>query len=67
MSLKQLVNDKKILDAFKEFLEEKIELEQRQLESAVGLESVYRNQGAIRAYRRLLKIREEVNGPEKAY
>ena len=62
-SLKPLVNDKKLYDAFKDYIENQIEIKQRSLEQAHTLVDVHRLQGSIQAYRRLLRLREEVNGP----
>ena len=62
-SLKPLVNDKKLYDAFKDYIENQIEIKQRSLEQAHTLVDVHRLQGSIHAYRRLLRLREEVNGP----
>lgn len=62
MSLKKLVNDKTLLDPLKEFIEQKIKAEHKKMEISSDIESLYRHQGAIQAYRKLLRIREEVNG-----
>ena len=64
-NLKPLVNDKKLYDAFKDYIESQIKIVQRSLEQAHTLVDVHRLQGSIHAYRRLLKLREEVNGPEQ--
>ena len=64
-SLKPLVNDKKLYDVFKDYIESQIKITQRSLEQAHTLVDVHRLQGTIHAYRRLLKLREEVNGPEQ--
>jgi len=64
-NLKPLVNDKKLYDAFKDYIENQIRITQRSLEQAHTLVDVHRLQGSIHAYRRLLKLREEVNGPEQ--
>ena len=62
MNLKPFVNDKHLFDDFLEELDNRIAIEQRGLEHAVGLEDVYRYQGAIQALRRLKQLREKVNG-----
>ena len=64
-NLKPFVNDKKLYDAFKDYIESQINITQRSLEQAHTLVDVHRLQGTIHAYRRLLKLREEVNGPEQ--
>ena len=64
-NLKPIVNDKKLYDAFKDYIESQIKIVQRSLEQAHTLVDVHRLQGSIHAYRRLLKLREEVNGPEQ--
>ena len=63
-SLKPLVNDKTLYDAFKDYINKQINVTQRSLEQAQTLVDVHRLQGTIYAYRRLLKMREDVNGPE---
>ena len=62
MSLKQLVNNKKIYDSFLEELETQIQMYQRSLEQADHDVLVYRLQGNIASLRRLTKLREQVNG-----
>jgi len=62
MSLKQLVNDKKIYDSFLEELEKQINVYTRSLEQANTLVEVHRLQGNIYSLRRLLKLKEQVNG-----
>ena len=62
MSLKQLVNDKKIYDSFLEELEKQINVYTRSLEQANTLVEVHRLQGNLYSLRRLLKLKEQVNG-----
>ena len=64
-SLKPLVNDKKLYDAFREHIENTIRITQRSLEQAHTLVDVHRLQGSMHALRRLLNLREEVNGPDQ--
>jgi hypothetical protein len=62
MSLKPLVNDKKLYDSFLEEIDERIELARKELEQASELESVFRSQGQITALRKLKMLREKANG-----
>ena len=61
MSLKLMVNDPKIWNAFCEELDDLLQQTHRQLEQAEG-NSVYRYQGAASAYRKLKLLRDKVNG-----
>ena len=63
-NLKPLVNNKDLYEDFKEYIESKIQIAQRSLEQAHTLVDIHRLQGSIHAYRRLLKMKEDVNGPE---
>ena len=63
-SLKPLVNDVKLYNSFLEYINQQISVAQRSLEQAHTLVDVHRLQGTIYAYRRLLKMREDGNGPE---
>ena len=63
-NLKPLVNNRDLYEDFKEYIESKIQIAQRSLEQAHTLVDIHRLQGSIHAYRRLLKMREDVNGPE---
>jgi hypothetical protein len=62
MSLKKLVNDKQIWDAFIEELDECISLQHRSMESVTDTAELYRHQGAIRTLRQLQYLRDKVNG-----
>ena len=62
MSLKKLVNDKQIWDAFIEELDECISLQHRSMESVTDTAELYRHQGALRALRQLQYLRDKVNG-----
>ena len=64
-NLKPLVNNRDLYEDFKEYIENKIQITQRSLEQAHTLVDVHRLQGSIHAYRRLLKMKEDVNGPEQ--
>jgi len=64
-NLKPLVNNRDLYEDFKEYIESKIQITQRSLEQAHTLVDIHRLQGSIHAYRRLLKMREDVNGPEQ--
>jgi hypothetical protein len=61
MSLKLLVNTPDIHEAFLAYIKERIAVSQQTLESASDPKDLYRVQGEIKAYRRMLKIRDEVN------
>lgn len=61
-NLKQLVNNPTIWKDFVKELEDQIAIEQKALEQASDLVTVHRSQGTIIAYRKLLKLREKVNG-----
>lgn len=64
MSLKGIVNEKRLWDSLLAELDARIELSQKGMESANPIEDVYRYQGEIRALRRLKQLRDKVNGPE---
>lgn len=66
MSLKQLVNNKPIWDAFNKELDELIALEHRSLESITEPIFLYRAQGKILALRQLKLMRDKVNGPRRS-
>jgi hypothetical protein len=62
MSLKKLVNDKQIWDAFLVELEERISSTHRSMENISDTAELYRHQGAIKALRQLKYLRDKVNG-----
>ena len=62
MSLKLLVNNKDVWEAFLEEIEERVEFAHRQLEQASTMEDMFRLQGEVRALRKLYKLRDKVNG-----
>jgi len=64
MSIKLLVNDKKIWDSFNELIDQKLKFVHSQLEQTMKSEDLYRLQGEARAFRRLKLLRDEVNGAE---
>ena len=64
MSIKLLVNDKKIWDSFNELIDQKLKFVHAQLEQTMKPEDLYRLQGEARAFRRLKLLRDEVNGPK---
>ena len=65
MSLKLLVNNKEIWDAFNEELDALIAQQQRSMETQTDPTSMYRLQGQISAYRNLKYWRDKVNGGSK--
>ena len=62
MSLKLLVTNKDIWEAFLEELDSKIERVHVQMEQATTPEYFYRLPGHATCLRRLKKLRDEVNG-----
>ena len=62
MSIKLLVNDKKIWDSFNELIDQKLKFVHSQLEQTMKSEDLYRLQGEARSFRRLKHLRDEVNG-----
>ena len=62
--LKKIVNDKPVWDAFVVILNDKIKDVHRKLEQETTMESMYRAQGEIMALRRLIYLRDEINGPK---
>jgi len=62
MSLKRIVNDKEVWDAFIEELEERISSTHRSMENLSDTAEIYRHQGAIKALRQLKYLRDKVNG-----
>jgi hypothetical protein len=61
MSLKLLVNNPDIWKPFVSEIEERIELTHKNLEQMATAEDLYRLQGEVRAYRKLLALRDKVN------
>jgi len=62
MSLKKLVNDKELWDAFTQELDECISQQHKSIENISDPVEVYRSQGKISAYRNLKYLRDKVNG-----
>lgn len=62
MTIKKLVNDKPLWDAFLENINAKILVSQKKLEHETSMEGIYRAQGELTALRRLTFLRDEVNG-----
>jgi hypothetical protein len=62
MSLKLLVNNKDVWEAFLEEVDERVEFAHKQLEQASTMEDMFRLQGEVRALRKLYKLRDKVNG-----
>jgi len=62
MSLKRIVNDKEVWDAFIEELEDRISANHRSMENLSDTAEIYRHQGAIKALRQLKYLRDYVNG-----
>lgn len=66
MSLKTLVNNKELWDAFNQELDALIAIEHKSLENLTDAVQVHRCQGKIQAYRQLKFLREKVNGPQRS-
>lgn len=62
--LKPLVNDPMLWEAFKEFLDYKLSLVHTAMERDSEANNLFKYQGEASVYRRLLMLREEVNGPK---
>jgi len=62
MSLKRIVNDKEVWDAFIQELEDRISANHRSMENLSDTSEIYRHQGAIKALRQLKYLRDYVNG-----
>ena len=60
--MKKLVNDWDIYNQFLSYVNEKIDVVHKSLEVTTETHEVYRLQGEARALRKLLRLREEVNG-----
>lgn len=61
MSLKLMVNDPKIWNAFCDELDDQLQLVHRQLEQAEG-NDLYRHQGSAATLKKLKMLRDKVNG-----
>ena len=62
MSLKLLVNDTKIWDAFNVELDNRLAFAHKQLELTRDTNELYRLQGEVRTLRSFKQLREKVNG-----
>ena len=62
MSLKRIVNEKEVWDAFLEELDDRISANHRSMENLSDTAEIYRHQGAIKALRQLKYLRDYVNG-----
>lgn len=65
MSLKKMVNDPAIWEAFVEEINTKLDIEKRTMVHTNDYEHILRQQGAIRALERLLGLRDLVNGRDR--
>ena len=61
-TLKKLVNDKQLWDAYLEYLDTKINAAHKQLEQEKLTDNIYRIQGEVASLRRLKYMRDEING-----
>lgn len=64
MNMKKLVNDKASYTAFQEYVKARLEVCHQQLELTKEPADIYRMQGQIITWRRLQRLRDEVNGME---
>lgn len=64
-AIKRFVNTYDIHEAFLEYIKSRIVLVQKNLEQSTEMHDIYRLQGEIRALRRLLTIRDEINKSDK--
>lgn len=63
--LKLLVNDPVLWEAFKEYAEHRLFIVHRNMETDTSTDNLLRYQGEAKVYKRLLSLRDEVNGLEK--
>jgi hypothetical protein len=61
-TLKKLVNDKQLWEAYLEYIDNKINAAHVRMEQSPNVEALYRMQGEIAILRRLKLMREEING-----
>lgn len=66
MSVKLFVNNNQIWTAFCDYVQEKyIDTAYKQLKQESDEKKIFRLQGEIRAYERMLKLRDAVNGSKE--
>ena len=61
-TLKKLVNDKQLWEAYLEYIDNKINAAHVRMEQSPNVEALYRMQGELAILRRLKLMREEING-----
>jgi|TARA_B100001093_G_scaffold334440_1_gene319355 hypothetical protein len=61
MSLKFLVNDKKLWDSLNEELDRRLNFIHIQMEQTLKSEDLYRLQGEARALRKIKQLRDQIN------
>ena len=61
MSLKLLINDKKIWGSLNEELDRRLDFLHIQMEQALRSEDLYRLQGEARALRKIKQLRDQIN------
>lgn len=64
-SLKPLVNNKELYEAFLKYVDDLIHLQHKQMEQATESVIFYRAQGAVTTLRKLKTLREQVNDGSK--
>lgn len=60
--LKMFVNDPELWNSFVEEVQERVALQHKLLEQAQDLKDVYRAQGEIASLKKMLMLRDKVNG-----
>lgn len=60
--LKMFVNDPELWNSFVEEVQERVNLQHKLLEQAQDLKDVYRAQGEIASLKKMLMLRDKVNG-----
>ena len=60
--LKMFVNDPELWNSFVEEVQERVTLQHKLLEQAQDLKDVYRAQGEIASLKKMLMLRDKVNG-----
>lgn len=64
-SLKPLVNNKELYEAFLKYVDDLIHLQHKQMEQATESVIFYRAQGAVTTLRKLKTLREQINDGSK--
>lgn len=65
MNLKPFVNNEAIYSEFQEWVASELEKARNNLERTEKLEDIYRLQGEVRLYKRLSRLRDDINGGKR--